>query len=201
MDNPTSTEQGNTTNLSSPAAFSKHKDAPLFRLQANEQASDKTVAQVEGLLLAILTRISTDSMLEAMYLLWNNMMVDEDEPGMHVPGFTDWVRELPSWGIDGPIQLAHSIVCNFDYWVSLRGSGGGGSQTKLNCTESLCALDGVDCKDDVFTDVSQRSVDAEIWKRARDPYYVDLGTGSSFTISLAPVSPNHYFPLERRGVY
>lgn len=170
------------------------------------RADNKRVKETEALLLALITKAGTSSMLEAMAKIWNDHVGDKF-PNLKFDNFRSWATDLPEYGTEGPMQMSHSIVCSPNYWNARVGAGGSGSESLVDCSEGICETE--DCGGDeslagrsLAAHLSAREkawseapadLDSALAKRASSrTYTANLvapdGTRRSITITLPAVS-------------
>lgn len=112
----------NETNLESPADLSSRSD-------------QSTINSAEAMLLVLLTSGTTSSMLEAMTTIWNDEVAGRFS-GLRMPALRSYVTGLTEWLTEGPIQIAHGIICNPHFWSAYAG----GSKT-ITCASNVCSVE------------------------------------------------------------
>ncbi|RYO73793.1 hypothetical protein DL762_009959 [Monosporascus cannonballus] len=106
-------------------------------------------AKTEGLLLALITKVGSTAMLDAMEEIWNDGIGDKF-PNLKMGHFRNYMKDLPNYNTEGPIEVCHDVMCNPHYW-----NPRGGSDTKTtNCEEGICtSIDSCDLDE---TDLAKR---------------------------------------------
>ncbi|RYP65975.1 hypothetical protein DL771_008022 [Monosporascus sp. 5C6A] len=89
-------------------------------------------------------------MLDAMEEIWNNGIGDKF-PNLKLGHFRNYMRDLPNYKTEGPIELCHDVMCNPHYW---NGRAGGSGTKTANCEEGICA--SIDSCDVDETDLAKR---------------------------------------------
>ncbi|KAF7544087.1 hypothetical protein G7Z17_g10230 [Cylindrodendrum hubeiense] len=101
------------------------------------------------LLIAILSRVGSDDMLEEMGKIWDSY-IDNNFPYLTRSYLKSFMGITPQWQTDGPEFTTRRILCNpYSYnarVAAIQGTNGGGKATWINCTYSVCDENGV-CED------------------------------------------------------
>lgn len=103
------------------------------------RADKSTTSELEAMLLYLLTKTVTDqsdAMYQATSLLWNDYMANAYS-GLRMPALRDYVSQLKEYFVEGPIQIAHAIVCSPNWWSAYAGG------SEIATCPSFCALE--DC--------------------------------------------------------
>ncbi|ETS75312.1 hypothetical protein PFICI_12256 [Pestalotiopsis fici W106-1] len=168
----------------------------LFR-----RATNPGEAKTESLLLALVTKVGTQAMLEAMEKVWNDGTGNKF-PHFKMPGFRDYITNLPNYGTEGPMELCHDIMCSPYYWDARASKG----KTKtVDCVDGICtSIDSCDL-DETDAGVAKRNVNAELdGAKYRDIEWMYRGGNNAHDAQLdengALISPNmrRFMNLEKR---
>lgn len=161
------------------------------------RSDQPTINSAEAMLLVLLTSGTTSSMLEAMTTVWNDEVADQFS-GLRMPALRSYVTDLTEWLTEGPIQIAHAIICNPNFWSAYAG----GSET-VTCASNICSIENCD-DNEIRSLVHESPYDTEnesteplelppaavLGKRAARDYYPILTDGTTtrtITITLPDV--------------
>jgi hypothetical protein len=112
---------------------------PTSALSLFKRATSPGEAKTQTMLLEILVTVGTSAMLDMMEDIWDGI-IGEKWPNLKVARLRPFVKDLREYGKDGPIQMAHDIVCSPNAWNNRVG----GTNT-VNCTEGFCTQEN--CED------------------------------------------------------
>lgn len=94
-----------------------------------------TEVKTRSILLEILATVGTSAMLDVMEDIWDGAIGDK-WANLKVSSLRPFVKDLPEYGRDGPIQIAHDIVCSPNSWNNRVG----GDKT-VTCVDGFCTQD------------------------------------------------------------
>lgn len=112
---------------------------PTSALSLFKRATSPGEAKTQTMLLEILVTVGTGAMLDVMEDIWDSI-IGEKWPNLKVAKLRPFVKDLPEYGHDGPIQIAHDIVCSPNGWNNRVGG-----VSTVNCSKGFCTQEN--CED------------------------------------------------------
>ncbi|RYP11258.1 hypothetical protein DL765_007838 [Monosporascus sp. GIB2] len=114
-----------------------------------KRRTDPREAKTEGLLLALITKVGSTAMLDAMEEIWNDGIGDKFL-NRKMGHFRNYMKDLPNYNTEGPIELCDDVMCNPHYW---NGRAGGSDTRTTNCEGICTSIDSCDLDE---TDLAKR---------------------------------------------
>ncbi|KAF2743763.1 glycoside hydrolase family 18 protein [Sporormia fimetaria CBS 119925] len=171
MENPVCANPGPITN--SLSLQKRQKQNPIGERPA--------VTGVESLLLALVVKVGTSAMLEAMGSIWDTA-VREKFPNLRIAKLRDFLTRQSNYLIEGPLQMIHRVVCNPHYWNHRVGGG-----RTTDCSKGICTTESCD---NLVRRAEHRTFLEKRARQARD-YTATMVSPDGTTLSITITLPSY----------